>query len=181
LCITATLTIDVRVGSNRVLGTSSQYVRFAPCQRKSNGPADTSQSCQQRTHAVQQTASLFNYLVGANQNRWRDRKTERLGGLDVDGHREFYRQLDRQVRHLDAAQNAIDIAGGASKLIGVVRSIELVPHHKWTIFLDDCARFIRSRFALKAAAMGWNAEAPRRRRHRRARRRPSARARAPSA
>jgi hypothetical protein len=77
-----------------------------------------------------QCSKLHHYSitsVGANQNRWRDRKTERLGGLDVDGHREFYRQLDRQVRHLRAAQNAVDIAGGASKLIGVVRSIELVP------------------------------------------------------
>ena len=69
---------------------------------------------------MQQTTSLLDHLVGANQNRWRDRKTERLGGLGVDGHREFYRQLDRQVRQLGAAQNAIDIVGGASKLIGRV-------------------------------------------------------------
>jgi hypothetical protein len=36
-----------------------------------------------RTHAVQQ--ELFDHLVGTAEDRLRNSKTERLGGLEVDG------------------------------------------------------------------------------------------------
>jgi hypothetical protein len=41
------------------------------------------------------------------ENRWGYRKAKRLGGLEVDDHLEFYRQLDGQLRRFRAAQDAI--------------------------------------------------------------------------
>ena len=58
---------------------------------------------------------LFDHLVGAQQDRRRYRKTERRGGLAVHDHLEFGRQLHREIARLLAAQNAIDIGGGATK------------------------------------------------------------------
>src|SRR5450759_4005708 len=57
--------------------------------------------CQKQTHAPQQTASLFNQIVGAGVQRGWDIKTERLGGLEIDDqlepggllHRKFGRLL----------------------------------------------------------------------------------------
>jgi len=37
---------------------------------------------------------LFDLLVGAQQNRWGYRKTERLGGLEVQDHLELGRKLN---------------------------------------------------------------------------------------
>jgi len=56
---------------------------------------------QKQTHAPQQTASLFNQIVGAGVQRGWDIKTERLGGLEIDDqlepggllHRKFGRLL----------------------------------------------------------------------------------------
>ena len=41
---------------------------------------------------------LFDHLGGAQQDRGRYCKTERLGGLEVDGHLEFGRHLDGKLR-----------------------------------------------------------------------------------
>jgi hypothetical protein len=42
-----------------------------PEQRTLVGVAGMSQSCQERTHALQQKAPLFDHLVGASEQRWR--------------------------------------------------------------------------------------------------------------
>ena len=57
---------------------------------------------------------LFDDLVGAQQNRWGYGKAERLGGLEVHDHLEFCRKQHREIARLGAAQNAIDISGGAT-------------------------------------------------------------------
>jgi hypothetical protein len=58
---------------------------------------------------------LFDHFVGAQQDRLRHRRTKRLGGLDVDSHLEFDRQLNGKVRRLCPAQDAIDIGCRAAK------------------------------------------------------------------
>jgi hypothetical protein len=59
----------------------------------------------------------------AQQNRLGHRKAERLGGLGVETHHKFGRQLNRQVCRLCATENAIDVGGRAAILIEVVCSV----------------------------------------------------------
>ena len=66
---------------------------------------------------------LFDDLVGAQQDRRWYRKAERRGGLAVHGHLELGRELNRKFRRLRAAQNAIDIGGGATKDVYLVGSV----------------------------------------------------------
>src|SRR6516164_4132683 len=66
---------------------------------------------------------LFDDLGGAQQNRWGYGKTECRGGLAVHDHLELGRKLHREIARLLAAQNAIDISGGATKEVHTVGSI----------------------------------------------------------
>ena len=43
-----------------------------------------SQTCQQETHAPQQTSTLFDYLVGECEQQGGNCEAERLGGLEID-------------------------------------------------------------------------------------------------
>jgi hypothetical protein len=52
---------------------------------------------QKRTHAVQQTAALFDYFIGALLHKQRHLKAERLGGLEIDHQLKFGRYLHRQI------------------------------------------------------------------------------------
>jgi hypothetical protein len=77
------------------------------------GDLDGSQSaCSERS-----PHQLFYELVGAQQERLRNRQDERLGGRQVDDEFELGRLLDREVGRLRPAQNLVDIVGGAPKLI----------------------------------------------------------------
>src|SRR5215475_8082576 len=67
--------------------------------------------------------ALLNYLGGAQQNGSGYGKAECLGGLEVHGHLELGRKLHRQIARLFAAQNAIDIGGGAVKDVYHVDSV----------------------------------------------------------
>src|SRR6516225_5286256 len=66
---------------------------------------------------------LFDDLGGAQHNRSGYRKAERLGGLEVHGHLKLGRELYREIARLLAAQDAIDISGGATKEVYLVDSV----------------------------------------------------------
>jgi hypothetical protein len=58
------------------------------------------------------TASLFDHLVGAQEEISTDRKSERSRCFDVDDKLEFGGLLNRQVGRLRALQNLLDVSGG---------------------------------------------------------------------
>ena len=66
---------------------------------------------------------LFDNLVGAQQNRLRHSKAERLGGLEVDHCFVLGRHLLWEIARLRTAQNAIDIGGGATEGVYLADSV----------------------------------------------------------
>ena len=47
----------------------------------------------------------FNDIVGAGEDRRRDREAERVGGLEIDDELEFGRLLDRQIGRFGALED----------------------------------------------------------------------------
>ena len=66
---------------------------------------------------------LLDHLAGAQQNRWGYRKTERLGGLEVQDHLKFCWKLYREIARLLPTQDAIDISGDTTKGVYLVDSV----------------------------------------------------------
>jgi hypothetical protein len=62
--------------------------------------------------APQQTARLLDHLVGAQQDRCRQRDAERFGGLEIDREFEIGGLFDRQIRRLRPPKNLGDVGGG---------------------------------------------------------------------
>jgi hypothetical protein len=53
--------------------------------------------CQQETHAPQQIVKLFDYLVSAGEQRWRDSEAKGLGDIEVDDQLKLCRLLGWQI------------------------------------------------------------------------------------
>ncbi len=64
-------------------GRRSSHVRYAPKATVGHQNA-IGRDVPKRTHAPQQTASLFDHLVGERENAGRKIETECLGSLEID-------------------------------------------------------------------------------------------------
>src|SRR5262245_66035288 len=78
---------------------------------------------QKRTHAPQQTASLFDHLVGEREELVRHVQAERPRGLEVDDQLELGRQYDRKVSWLVPPENTTGIDAGLMIGICAARSV----------------------------------------------------------
>ena len=66
---------------------------------------------QQQTYALQQNLVLFDHLVGAQQERFRDGQTQRFRSLEIDDKLERGRLLDRNLCGLYSAQQLDQLPG----------------------------------------------------------------------
>src|SRR5262245_6637434 len=82
-----------------------------------------SPKCQEATYAPQQTAPLFEHLVGAGENRRRHIEAVGLRGLQIDHQLVLRRRLDREVSGLFTFKDAVDVAGRLSVLLDLIGSI----------------------------------------------------------
>src|SRR5882724_11166958 len=84
-----------------------------------------SEMCQQLAHAPQQTAWLFDHLIGAaEQHRWHF-EAERFRSLEIDTQLEFGRLVKRNISRIGTPKNLIDEVGDAAK---DVRQVGRISH-----------------------------------------------------
>jgi hypothetical protein len=102
------------LGQSAVLTVRRPLPAF-PHKQTFSGSVGMSQWCQIRTHAPQQTTTLFDHLVGAGEQcRWHN-DAKRLCGLQIDHQLELGRLFDRQVGRLRTLENLVDEDGGPTK------------------------------------------------------------------
>ena len=70
------------------------------------------------------SSASLNHFVRAGEDRWRDRRVKRRGGLQVDHQLEPGRPLDRQVCGLGSLEDLVDEHGGALEILSPDRAVE---------------------------------------------------------
>jgi hypothetical protein len=53
----------------------------------------------------------FDHFVGAGEQRWRDRQTQRLGGFQIDQELEFCCLINRNLARLDPVEDLVQVIG----------------------------------------------------------------------
>src|SRR5205085_4015708 len=71
--------------------------------------------------------NLFNHLIGPRNHRFRDRKAERFGGLQINHKAEPARLLEWQVGGLGAFQDTIDERCGSLSDLAAVGPYDIKP------------------------------------------------------
>jgi len=93
--------------------------RFAPKSKATVGHQDAILSCVPEPHRTAATASLFDHLIGAGEQRRWNVDAERPGGLEVDDEIELGGPQDRQVGRFLALENVAGIDASLEILVPI--------------------------------------------------------------
>src|SRR5262249_42540576 len=133
---------DVRFGSSATgrYASGGRAMSALPQKRTSRDPLRKSALCQKQTYAAQQNPFLFDHLVGAGEQCWRDFDAEHHRCCQVDDKLELARLHDWDVSRLNPLEDATGV--DADLAVGV-HSIGSITHQP--AGFDKVAHVIRRR------------------------------------